>query len=92
MKDGPQQPPPHYAAYKWYRQYLLDNNLCSREEQHPFLYTCDGNIRFELRDREWELVEGWEPDKGGDKGGGGSSKAAYTPVIGVGEHAPRKFA
>jgi beta-lactamase superfamily II metal-dependent hydrolase len=92
MKDEPQQLPPHYAAYKWYKQYLVDKKLCKEGEEHPFLYTCDGSIRFELRDGKWEIVEGWEPDKGDDKGGGGTSKAAFTPVISVGEHAPRKFA
>jgi beta-lactamase superfamily II metal-dependent hydrolase len=92
MKDEPQQPPPHHAAYKWYKQYLVDRKLCKESDKHPFLYACDGNIRFELRDGKWEVVGGWEPDNGDDKGGGGTSKAAFTPVVGVGEHPPRKFA
>ncbi|MFQ6673819.1 MAG: hypothetical protein ACE5GH_03405, partial [Fidelibacterota bacterium] len=70
----------------------VDSELCDRNEEHPFLYTCDGNVRFELRKGKWAVEEGWEPPDGSDKGGGGIPKVAFTPMVGVGEHGPRKFA
>src|SRR5436309_15871424 len=50
MKDQEKQQPPHYAAYKSYKKYLVDAGLCSKDNDHPFLYTCDGSVRFELCD------------------------------------------
>ena len=92
MKDEENQQPPHYAAYKWYKKYLADARLCRKEDEHPFLYSCDGNVRFELRNGKWSVKENWEPPEDEKKGGGGTPKVAFTPVVGVGEHAPRKFA
>ncbi|MCK4374687.1 MAG: MBL fold metallo-hydrolase [Candidatus Brocadiae bacterium] len=93
-RDKSGDDPPHYAAYKWYKQHFVDRDLAEEDDEHPdaFLYTADGHIKFSLTDGDWEVDRDWRPD-GGDSGDGDDEdeKGGYTPRTRVGEHAPRKF-
>ena len=89
-KDGSGEDPPHYAAYKWYKKDMVDRKLANDSDKHPkrFLYTCDGNILFELGDGGWTLDEDWNPDDGDEKGKGYGS---YTERKFPSSPAPRKY-
>jgi hypothetical protein len=45
-KDFSGENPPHYAAFKWYRYWLVEKGYCSKDDKDParILYTSEGPI------------------------------------------------
>jgi len=68
--DQSGEQPPHYAAWKWYHKWFIENNEVQEEEKHPeqFKYTADGHLRIELGDDGWQWTDDWSPDDDGDNG------------------------
>jgi beta-lactamase superfamily II metal-dependent hydrolase len=86
-RDKSGDSPPHYAAYKWYKKWFVDNRGVSKDTDHPkrFKYTADGHIRLEYdsKKNEWTWVKDWAPDDdGGDDGGGKGGKAKKAASTG----------
>ena len=56
--------PPHYAAWKWYHKWFVDNREVKDTDKHPdeFKYTSDGNVRLEYNfiKKEWIWNNGWD--------------------------------
>ena len=73
-RDSSGDSPPHYAAWKWYHNWVQDNRNVDPVDKHPdrFRYTADGPIRLEF-DGDWHWIEDWSPDDGGPGGRGDSS-------------------
>ncbi len=77
--DSPQEQPPHYAAYKWYKKWFVENREVDDSKEHPveFKYTCDGHLVLKKNGGSWEWDDGWKPPNGDDnrfQHRGGSTK------------------
>ena len=61
--DSKQEQPPHYAAYKWYKKWFVDNQNVKNCVDHPdeFKYTCDGHLLLKLTNGQWYWTDDWVP-------------------------------
>ena len=97
-KDESGDDPPHFRAYKWYKKDLVKRELADKNDNHPerFLYTCEGNIRFEYGDDDdWTMDRDWSPEDSGESGEDedkSEGSAGFTPRKRVSTpNTPRKF-
>lgn len=63
--DSSTDAPPHYAAWKWYHRWLVDNRDVNEDDKHPneFIYCSDGNIKLDFISNNWDMYRKWNPDE-----------------------------
>lgn len=71
--------PPHYAAYKWYKKWFIENKKI-KDKEHPdeFKYTCDGHVRLTNDGAGWKWDDDWTPPEG--DGGSGKQGKGFEHV------------
>lgn len=59
--DSSGDDPPHYAAWKWYHRWLVDNRNVNEDDKHPneFIYCLDGNIKIDFLGNTWDIDRNW---------------------------------
>lgn len=57
-KDSSGDQPPHYAAYKWYKQWFVDNREVAFSVEHPddWKYTFEGDVYLEHDGSQWRFL------------------------------------
>lgn len=56
--DPKREPPPHYAAYKWYKKWFEDNRDAPAAVEHPpaWKYTSGGDVYLEFDGSRWTFL------------------------------------
>jgi hypothetical protein len=65
--DPKKEPPPHYAAYKWYKKWFVENRGASEQIEHPtaWKYTSDADVYIEFDGSNWKFTKAPEPTSKG---------------------------